>query len=44
MTVVEGWAQRLAAFGGQGALQAVLDVEDPRAASDEDMLGMEVVA
>jgi uncharacterized protein YqhQ len=26
------------------ALQAVLDVEDPRAASDEDMLGMEVVA
>jgi uncharacterized protein YqhQ len=26
------------------ALQAVLDVEDPRSASDEDMLGMEVVA
>jgi uncharacterized protein YqhQ len=26
------------------ALQAVLDVEDPREASDEDLLGMEVVA
>jgi uncharacterized protein YqhQ len=26
------------------ALQAVLDVEDPHSASDEDMLGMEVVA
>jgi uncharacterized protein YqhQ len=26
------------------ALQAVLDIEDPRSASDEDMLGMEVVA
>ncbi len=26
------------------ALQAVLDVEDPRAAADEDLLGMEVVA
>jgi uncharacterized protein YqhQ len=26
------------------ALQAVLDVEDPRAATDEDLLGMEVVA
>jgi uncharacterized protein YqhQ len=26
------------------ALDAVLAVEDPRAASDEDLLGMEVVA